>query len=85
MTDEVTFLTEQIEATEAQIRALRTAMLGITSGAISSYELQTGQTVQRVTKINISLLKNAIDGLMNDWDVYRIRLNGAGSRVVPGW
>lgn len=84
--DEIAWLQEELTAIEAAIRAARAAMLGLMTGAIQSYELSTGQTVQRVTKTNISQLKSQIDGLENDRLIARNKLKGGGSsHVVPGW
>lgn len=59
------FLLERIAATKLQIVAQEEAMLNLSSGAISSYTIDTGQTKQTVTKSNISTLSSSLDSLYN--------------------
>lgn len=79
-------LQDQIDAAKAQLTALNAAQLGISSGAIESYTLDTGQSKITVTKSSISTLDNAIDSLLNRIATMCARLNGSGTTITrPCW
>lgn len=81
-----TFLQDRITATKARIVAYETAALSLASGAIQSYNIDTGQTRQTVTKLNITELHNLINGLYNQLAVLEARLTGNGTTIgVPRW
>lgn len=81
-----TFIHERITATKNQIATLEDAALNISSGAITSYTLDTGQSRQVVTKSNISLINKAIDALYNRLATLETRLTGNGTVVGrPAW
>lgn len=81
-----TFLNDRITATKNQIAALEDAALSLSSGAITSYTLDTGQSRQVVTKSNISLINKTIDSLYNRLATLEARLNGSGTVVGrPAW
>lgn len=81
-----TFLNERIVATKNQIAALENAALSLSSGVITSYTLDTGQSRQVVMKSNISLINKTIDSLYNRLATLEARLNGSGTVVgVPAW
>ena len=80
-----TFLRDQIDTLKAQIVAYQAAATSLASGAIESYMLDTGQTVQKVTKVNIKTLQNVIDSLYNRYATLCARLNGATVLVRPQW
>lgn len=80
------FLKEQVEGIKAKIVAYQAASLGLASGAISSYELESGQTRQKVTQANIATLENAISSLMNQLTTLEARLCGTGAvHYEPSW
>lgn len=80
------FFREQVEAIKAKIVAYNSAAAGLATGAIQSYELDTGQTRQKVTKANIATLENAVASLMNQLATLEARLCGSGvTRVVPSF
>lgn len=80
------FLAEQVEAIKAKITAQLAASAGLASGAIQSYELESGQTRQKVTKANIQTLEAAITSNMNLLTTLEARLCGSGvTRVVPSF
>ena len=84
--ESTSFLTAQILATEQLIDALQTAVLALTTGRISSYSLDTGQSVQSVTKANIGVLDKAIDSAYNRLSMLCVRRDGGGSVLVrPGF
>ena len=59
------FLQGRIDATKAQIIAYEDAITALTSGGVQSYTLDTGQSRQTVTRLELSTLNNALDGLYN--------------------
>lgn len=55
-------------------------------GTIQSYTIDTGQSRQTVTKVNITEFRKAIDSLSNRIATLEARCYGNGvTRVVPGW
>lgn len=83
--EEIAFLQAQIVAVEAQIIAYQAASLALGSG-VASYEINTGQTTQRVTKVDLLRLANILDSLLNRRAVLKQLLTGRGStHIVPGW
>lgn len=81
-----TFIQARITATKAQIIAYETAIDAIIAGGIQSYDLDTGQSVQKVTKLNLAATQRTLDSLYNRCATLEARLNGSG--VVtgrPGW
>jgi len=80
------FIQARIDATKFQIVAYEDASLALATGTIQSYTLDTGQTRQTVTKLELSVLQSAIDGLYNRCATLEARLNGSGVLTVrPGW
>ena len=79
------FLTQQIATTEAAIVAAEAAADGIVAGTIASYELDTGQTRQKVTKVNIGTLNAYIGSLYNRLSTLCARRDGAGVTVEPAF
>ena len=80
------FLTARINATEALIVAYEDATAGLVSGTIQEYTIDTGQSKQSVTKIDIEVLNNAIDGLYNRRATLYARRDGYGASVIrPCW
>jgi hypothetical protein len=81
-----TFFRDQITATKAEILALQEASLALSTGAIQSYTLSTGQTSQTVTKHNLSTIESAIERLLNRLAVLDARVNrNARIYVRPSW
>lgn len=80
------FLQERITATKAEIVALENAAIDLSSGVITSYTLDTGQSRQVVTKSSISTINTVIDSLYNRLATLEARLNGGGTVIGrPGW
>jgi hypothetical protein len=78
-------LEAKVETTKALIEAYETAMLTLASGA-QSYTLDTGQTRQVVTKVDVGSMRLALDTLYNRLDWLEGQLCGTGAaRVLPGW
>ncbi len=81
-----TFFQQQLTAAQAQLTALNEAQLAVVSGAVESYQLDTGQSVTRVTKANIGVMNRMIDVLMNRVATLEARCNGGQVLITrPGW
>ncbi len=79
------FLIDRITATRALIIAYEDALLALASG-VQSYKLNTGQTDQVVTKLDLTSLNNTVASLYNRCATLEARLNGSGTTtVVPAW
>lgn len=72
------FLRERIEATKAQIVEYENAVLQISTGVMQSYNLNTGQTTQTVTRFDLNRLQSNIDSLYNRLATLQARLTGNG-------
>ena len=81
-----TFLSDRITATAAQITAYETAIEAFaTNGAIQTYKLDTGQTIQTVTRADLEDLNKTLDILYNRYSTLCARRDGASSLVRPAW
>lgn len=79
-------LEAQVAPLKVKLTEMITASTGLVTGAIQSYELETGQTRQKVTKANIATLEAAISSLMNTLTTLEARLRGCGAvHVIPSW
>ena len=79
------YLEARITKTKGLIEAYEDAMLALATGA-QTYKLDTGQTVQSVTKADLGSMRLVLDGLMNRCATMEARLNGSGVvQVIPGW
>ena len=80
-----TFLRARIVATETAIIAYEAALLALANGA-QAYTLDTGQTRQQVTKLDLKNLNDVLDSLVNRLENYNQRLNANGNSIGrPGW
>jgi len=79
------YLQARITATETAIAAYEEAILQIGTKGVESYILDTGQSRQSVTKINLSTMQKVLDSLYNRLAVLQARLNGANVMVTPAW
>lgn len=80
------FLAEQVAAIKAQITAYNSAILALATGGVQSYQLDTGQTRQLVTKANLATLHTSRDALLNELTTLEARLCGSGvTRVIPSF
>ena len=81
-----TFLQARIDATKADIVATEDAVFALTTGGVASYTLDTSQSNQAVTKLNLTGLQNAIGSLYNRLATLEARRNGTGVLTVrPAW
>lgn len=80
------FIQDRINTTKKQIIVYEDAALALGDGSIQSYTLDTGQSTQTVTKLNLDILQKAIDTLYNRCTTLQTRLTGSGSAIgVPSW
>lgn len=83
---DATFLQERIVATKAQIITLETAADNLSSGVITSYTIDTGQSRQVVVKSSINTINTVLDSLYNRLATLEARLNGSGTVIGrPAW
>ncbi len=80
------FIQGRIDATKLQIVAYEDALLAVGTAGVESYMLDTGQTIQKVTKLDVEKLNKIVDSLYNRCSILETRLNGRGSFTVrPAW
>lgn len=81
-----TFLQSRIDATKAQIIAYEDAVTALVGGGVQSYTLDTGQSRQTVTRLDLHTMQNKIDSLYNRLSTLEARLNGSGTVTArPAW
>ena len=80
-----TYLTDRIAKTKVLIEAYEDASTALASG-VQSYTLDTGQSRQTVTKLDLKDLNSMLDSLYNRLCVMEARLNGSGTTIArPGF
>ena len=81
-----TFLQARLTSIYAQIEAYEAASLALATAGVESYTLDTGQSKQTVTRLDLEWMKETIDGLYNRASIIEQRLNGTSSiKVGPAW
>lgn len=79
------FIQDRIDETKAQIVAYEDAAAALAAG-VQSYTLDTGQSRQTVTKLDLSAIQRYIESLYNRCATLEARLNGSGTVTArPGW
>ena len=73
------YLEERIAKTKTLILAYEAAVEAIAGGQVQEYLLDTGQSRQRVTRLDLTSLNTQLDGLYNRLTVFQNQLTGAGS------
>ncbi len=76
------FMQERITKTQALIEAYEDALLALGTGGVQEYRLNTGQSDQKVTKMDVKDLQNTLDSLYNTLVTLEARCTGNG--VVTG-
>lgn len=80
------WLQKRIDKTKNLIEQYEDAQLQLSSGAIQSYTIDTGQTNQTVTKMNLSTIQRTIDSLYNRLAWLEQRRNGERTfNARPDW
>lgn len=80
-----TYIQARITATEALITAYEAALLALGTGGVQSYTLDTGQSRQTVTKLDLPALQRTLDSLYNRLVTLQARLSGGTVMAVPAW
>jgi hypothetical protein len=73
-----TFWQTRLTAVEAEILAIEAAILALTTGGVVSYTLDTGQTRQLVTKLDLPGLDKMLDSALNRYATIQARCTGSG-------
>ena len=77
-------LDERIAKVKALVDAYEDALLNLVTGEIQSYTLDTGQTRQTVTKLDITSLENKYESLLNLYAMLCARRDGSNTlTAVP--
>jgi len=79
------FLQARITAAEAQVVLYENAIAALLTDGVQSYKLDTGQTVQWVTKADIASLQVKLNLAENRLAALCNRLNGGSVVARPGW
>lgn len=79
------FIQSRIDATKAQIIAYETAIEALATGGVQSYTLDTGQSRQTVTRLDLKDLNSTMDSLYNRCATLESRLNGSTITGRPYW
>lgn len=82
---DTTWLEARITKTKELIEAYENAILALSTGSVQSYQLDTGQTRQSVTKQQLSQLKNTLDSLENRYATLQARLGCARGYGRPAF
>ncbi len=79
-----TFWPDQLAAAKASAAAIQAAIDALTIGGVQTYQLDTGQTRQLVTKMNLTSLNTVLQSTLNRVATLQARLGGCGiTHVVP--
>ena len=76
-----TFLQARIDATKLQIEAYEAASLALGTDAIQSYSLDTGQSIIKVTKLDLEHIDSRINSLYNRLATLCARKDGSGTYI----
>jgi len=73
------FMLDRIAAKKAQIIVYEDALTALGTGGVQSYRLNTGQSDQQVTKMDVADLQKTVDSLYNTLATLEARCTGSGS------
>lgn len=80
------FIEDRIAARKLLVVQLEEAIFQLSFNNISQYTLNTGQTVQTVTKRDIVTLEKLLSSTLNGIAELEARLNGSGTVIAgPAW
>lgn len=80
-----TFLQARIDALVISIPIYEAAIDALGTGGVQEYLIDTGQTRQRATKLDLVGLQKTLDSMLNRYATLCARLNGAASIARPAW
>jgi hypothetical protein len=83
--DDEAWIRARIVSTKALILAHEAAILALSTGGAQSYQLDTGQTRQLVTKAHLGSLELALKRLEARLSTLQQKLGKARFYVRPGW
>ncbi len=75
------FIQDRITAAKALLVAYEDAILAVTTGGVQSYTLNTGQTIQTVTKLDVDKMNAAIDSILNRIITLEARCTNGGVSI----
>jgi len=76
------FIQDRITITEELIAAYEDALIALATAGIQSYELDTSQSRQRVTKFDVPDINTMLDSLYNRLETLNARCSGSGVVTV---
>ena len=80
------FLQDRVIKIQNQIIAYEDAITALVSGGVQEYSLDSGQTKQKVTRLDVKSMQDALDTLYNRLTTLQARLSGSGSVTGrPSW
>lgn len=80
------WLEARITSIKAMIEAYEGASLALATGGVQQYTLDTGQTKESVTRLDLEWINAAIDRLYNQLATIEARLYGNGVHTGrPAW
>ena len=82
--DDTEWIKARIVAKKALVLQYETAIGALSSGA-QSYQLNTGQTQQLVTRANLGSMRLALKTFESEISTLQARLGCASFQVRPGW
>lgn len=74
----MTWADDRLAAAKAQVEAYEAAILALTVGGVSEYQLSTGQSVQRVKKQDLSMLQSGLKQALQQYSMWDQAVNGGG-------
>ncbi len=80
-----TFWQTRIDALAISIPIYEAAIDALGTGGVQEYLIDTGQTRQRVTKLDLVALQKTLDSMLNRYTTACARINGAASIGRPAW
>ncbi len=83
--DWLAFWLERQEKTKGQIIAYEDAITFLITNPTKAYKLDTGQSNQEVTRVDLGTLQTQLDGLMNRLVTIEARIKGASNINAPAW
>jgi len=75
------FWEQQLTTAKATLVAFQQARTQLMSGNVQSYTLDTGQTVQKVTKFDLPGIQRSIGSLLNEVATLEARCGRAGAHT----
>lgn len=82
--DDTQWIIERIAAKKALVIAYEAGIAALSTGA-QSYQLNTGQTQQLVTRANLGSMRIALRGFESEIATLQARLGCGRFQVRPGW